>query len=64
MATISEADFPAFIKRAGFELTPQETAEYYAVYCHVEAMAERLRTPMSYMVEPAHIYSFEEESLA
>lgn len=55
---LSESEFSVFIKRAGFALTPEQIAEYFEAYGHVERMAGLIRQPRSYMVEPAHIFSF------
>jgi hypothetical protein len=55
---LTEAEFAIFIKRAGFSLTPEQTAEYFEAYGHVERMAALIRQPRSYMVEPAHMFSF------
>ncbi|MEJ1159088.1 hypothetical protein [Prosthecomicrobium sp. N25] len=57
-APASPEELAVYIERAGFKLTPAEIADYVAAYGHVRAMAERIRTPMSYMVEPAHTYGF------
>ncbi len=58
---LDETEFAVFIKRAGFTLTPAEIAEYYEAYQHVERMAALIRQPRSYMVEPAHMFSFPKE---
>lgn len=55
---LSEAEFAVFIKRAGFVLTPEQIAEYFEAYGHVERMAALIRQPRSYMAEPAHLFSF------
>lgn len=56
--SLTEAEFAVFIKRAGFTLTPAEIAEYREAYGYVESMAALIRQPRSYMVEPAHVFTF------
>jgi methyl coenzyme M reductase alpha subunit len=58
---LDKTEFAIFIKRAGFTLTPEEIAEYYEAYQHVERMATLIRQPRSYMAEPAHMFSFPKE---
>lgn len=58
---LSDSEFAIFIKRAGFTLTPEEIAEYYEAYQHVERMAALIRQPRSHMAEPAHMFSFPKE---
>ena len=58
---LDETEFAIFIKRAGFTLTPEQVAEYYEAYQHVERMAALIRQPRSYMAEPAHMFSFPKE---
>jgi hypothetical protein len=55
---LSEGEFAVFIKRAGFVLTPEQIAEYFEAYGHVERMATLIRQPRSYMAEPAHVFGF------
>lgn len=52
------AEIVLLARRAGFDLTPEQAAEYLEPYAHIQKMAELIRTPRSYMVEPAHTFSF------
>lgn len=39
------ADFEALIRRAGLSLTPEQVAELYVGWAHVEPMLARIRAP-------------------
>ena len=41
----SRADFEALIRRAGLTLTPEQVAELYVGWAHVEPMLARIRAP-------------------
>jgi len=43
--TTSRADFEALIRRAGLSLTPEQVAELYVGWAHVEPMLARGRAP-------------------
>jgi len=60
----SEAEMGAFLARAGFDLTPQQIAEYAESYGYIVEMSTRIRGERSYMVEPAHVFSFPTEESA
>ena len=45
MANTSRADFEALIRRAGLSLTPEQIAELYVGWAHVEPMLARIRAP-------------------
>ncbi|OYU49245.1 MAG: hypothetical protein CFE31_07725 [Rhizobiales bacterium PAR1] len=59
---VSKEEIAVFIKRAGFTLSQPEIDAYYEAYGYIEQMAALIRAPapnrMSYMVEPAHMFSF------
>jgi hypothetical protein len=61
MPTSSETDVTILLKRAGFDLTPEQIAEYTEAYGYITEMAARIRNERSYVAEPAHIFSFPEE---
>jgi hypothetical protein len=54
----SETDMAVYLARAGFELTPDQIAEYAQAYGYVLEMSTRLRGGRSYTAEPAHMFSF------
>lgn len=41
----SREDFEALIRRAGLVLTPEQVAELYVGWAHVEPMLARIRAP-------------------
>ena len=43
-AKLSQADFEVLIRRAGLRLSPEEVADLYRAWAHVEPMLERIRT--------------------
>ncbi len=43
--TTSLPDFEALVRRAGLAITPEQVAELYAGWAHVEPMLARLRAP-------------------
>ncbi len=45
MPHTSRTDFEALIRRAGLALTPEQVAELYVGWAHVEPMLARIRTP-------------------
>lgn len=51
----SEAQMSAFLARSGFELTPEQVAEYMEPYGYIVEMSARIRGERSYMAEPAHL---------
>lgn len=53
-----DAEIAFLAKRAGFELTPAQIADYREAYDYVRRMSQLIRTPRSYMIEPAHTFSF------
>lgn len=57
----SEAQMSAFLARAGFDLTPEQVAEYAQAYGYILDMAARIRGERSYMAEPAHMFDFPAE---
>lgn len=59
----TDEDMAVFLKRAGFDLTPEQIAEYREPYGYIVAMAARLRGERSYMAEPAHIFGYKEGDL-
>lgn len=57
----SEAEMSAFLARAGFQLTPEQIAEYAQAYGYIVEMSARVRNERSYMAEPAHVFGFPNE---
>jgi hypothetical protein len=51
------SDITLLLQRAGFALTPVQIAEYTEAYGYITEMAARIRSPRSYMAEPAHVFS-------
>lgn len=43
--TTSLADFEALVRRAGLAITPEQVAELYVGWAHVEPMLARIRAP-------------------
>lgn len=41
----SLADFEALVRRAGLAITPEQVAELYVGWAHVEPMLARIRAP-------------------
>ncbi|PZN94766.1 MAG: hypothetical protein DCF30_19870 [Hyphomicrobiales bacterium] len=60
----SDAEMGALLARAGFQLTPEQIAEYAEAYGYIVEMSARIRGERSYMVEPAHVFSFPTEEIA
>lgn len=54
----TSAEILLLARRAGFDLTPEQAAEYLVPYEHIQQMAKLIRTERSYMVEPAHTFGF------
>lgn len=61
-STSSEATIAMLLDRAGFALSPAQIAEYVEAYGYIVEMAARIRSDRSYMVEPAHSFSFPAET--
>ena len=60
----SEAEMSAFLARAGFELTPEQIAQYAEAYGHIVDISARIRGERRYMPEPAHTFGFPSEESA
>jgi hypothetical protein len=60
----SEAQLSALLARAGFDLTPEQVAEYAEAYGYIVEMSARIRGERSYMAEPAHMFDFPAEEAA
>ena len=58
MTPAPAADITLLLQRAGFALTPAQIAEYTEAYGYITEMAARIRSPRSYMAEPAHLFAF------
>ena len=56
--SLVDAEVALLAKRTGLELTPAQIAEYKPAYDSVKRMALLIRTPRSYILEPAHTFSF------
>ena len=50
-------DIAMLLQRAGFALTPVQIAEYTEAYGYITEMAARIRSPRTYMAEPAHVFA-------
>ena len=62
--TISTEAFAVLLARAGLtKLTDEQIEDLRAAYKHVQAMAERVRTPRERAAEPAHIFVMPREAM-
>lgn len=61
---LTEAEFAAFVKRAGLACTEAELADYYEAYGYTVAMCARVRRPRTIMAEPALTFTPLQETAA
>jgi len=56
-SSLSQTEFEALVKRAGLSLTPENIADLYSAWPHIERFTARLRNPArGREAEPAHIF--------
>jgi hypothetical protein len=54
---LTQSEFEALVKRAGLPLTPENIADLYSAWPHIERFAARLRNPArGREAEPAHLF--------
>ena len=61
---LTEAEFAAFVKRAGLACTEAELVEYYEAYGYAVPMCARVPPPRSIMAQPALIFTPLQEAAA
>ena len=57
--SISEAEFEVMAKQTGLPLSTEQKAMLYEVFWLLEAMVERVHSPMPREIEPAHMFTAE-----
>ncbi len=54
---LTQVEFEALVKRAGLDLTPENIADLYSAWPHIERFTARLRNPArGREAEPAHLF--------
>jgi len=59
---ISRAEFDLLVGRAGLALSEQQKAELHGAWITLDALIERLRGPLDPALEPATIFTADQDS--